>query len=576
MSKLLREMNKYRVGILIVLLFTLFRAFSELYLPTIMSDIVDVGIVQNNKTYMMQLGGWMLLITAFGTVCAVFTSYYSAKIASGFSRDIRGKMFYKVESFALEEVNNVGTSSLINRTTNDINQVQQVTIMLLRLVVFAPMLCIGGIIMAVAKNAKLSLIFLVAIPMLALVIFLVIKKGIPLFKVLQNKLDHLSSIFRENLTGMRVIRAFNNEKYEQKRFYHANNDLTETALKVNKMMAVTMPIMMVVLNVSTLAIVWFGGIQVDEGSMQVGDIMAFIQYGMQIMFSLMMVSMIFMMMPRASASADRINEVLAMQVSIKDSGEEKKGSKPEKGEIEFRDVVFSYPGAEKPVLQNVSFRIKPGKVTAIIGGTGSGKSTILHLLTRFYDINSGEIIIDGINIQDYRQSDLRKEIGFVPQKAVLFSGTIADNIRFGKEDASEQDIEKALEISQAKEFVEKMDKGIHASITQGGTNVSGGQKQRLSIARALVRKPLISLFDDSFSALDYRTDAYLRKALKQEMEHKTMVIVAQRVSTIKDADHIIVLDDGKIAGAGTHHELLETCDVYKEIVYSQGVMEESV
>ncbi|WP_445491873.1 ABC transporter ATP-binding protein [Niallia sp. 03133] len=575
MSKLLREVGKYRIGIFIVLGFTIFRAFSELYLPNIMSDIVDVGIVQNNKTYMLQLGGWMLLVAAFGTLCSVFTSYYSAKIAAGFGRDIRTKMFQKVESFGVEEVNYIGTSSLINRTTNDINQVQQVTIMMLRMVIFAPMMCIGGIIMAVSKNAVLSFIFVVAIPVLALVIFLIIKKGIPLFKVLQKKLDQLNSVFRENLTGMRVIRSFNKEKFEQERFYHANKDLTETAIRVNKIMAVTMPIMMVVLNISTVAIVWFGGIQVEEGTMQVGDIMAFIQYGMQIMFSLMMVSMVFVMMPRASASADRINEVLEMPVSIKDSKEAKQ-KKPISGEVEFRNVDFSYPGAEKPVLQNVTFRIKAGETTAIIGGTGSGKSTILHLITRFYDANSGEIVIDGMDIKEYPQSDLRNEIGYVPQRAVLFSGTIAENIRFGKENASEQEIETALEISQAKEFVEKMDKGIHAPISQGGTNISGGQKQRLSIARALVRKPMLSLFDDSFSALDYKTDAALRKALKQNMENKTIVIVAQRVGTIKDANQIIVLDDGKVAGTGTHQELVDSCEVYKEIVYSQGVMEERV
>ncbi|MFT8321421.1 MAG: ABC transporter ATP-binding protein [Bacillus sp. (in: firmicutes)] len=575
MSKLLREISKYRIAIFIVLVFTFFRAFSELYLPNIMSDIVDVGIVQDNKSYMLQLGGWMLLVAAFGALCSVLTSYYSAKIAAGFGRDIRGKMFKKVESFGLEEVNSIGTASLINRTTNDINQVQQVTIMMLRMVIFAPMMCIGGIIMAVSKNAILSSIFLVAIPVLALVIVLIIKKGIPLFKVLQKKLDQVNSVFRENLTGMRVIRSFNKEKFEQERFYRANKDLTETALRVNKIMAVTMPIMMVVLNISTIAIVWFGGIQVEEGTMQVGDIMAFIQYGMQIMFSLMMVSMIFVMMPRASASADRINEVLEMPLSIQDL---KQGvhKKPVKGEIEFRNVVFSYPGAEKPVLQNVSFRIKAGETTAIIGGTGSGKSTILHLMTRFYDANSGEIFIDGRNIKEYAQSDLRKEMGFVPQKAVLFSGTIAENIRFGKEDATELEIEEALQIAQAKEFVEKLDKGIQAPISQGGSNVSGGQKQRLSIARALIRKPLLSFFDDSFSALDYKTDAALRKALKQHMKDKTMIIVAQRVSTIKDADQIIVLEDGKITGTGTHQELVETCDVYKEIVYSQGVMEESV
>ena len=574
MNKLLRELKKYRMGIMIVLVLTLFRAFSELYLPNLMSDIVDVGIVENRLSYMLQLGSWMLAVAAFGTLCAILSSYYSARVAAGFGRDIRKKVFQKVESFALEEVNSFGTSSLINRTTNDITQVQQVTIMILRMVAFAPMMCIGGIIMAVSKNAKLSLVFLVAIPVLALVIFSIMKKGIPLFKSLQKKLDQLNGVLRENLTGLRVIRSFNKEKYEQKRFLQANKDLTETALRVNKMMAITMPIMMVVINISTVAIVWFGGMQVDQGAMQVGDIMAFIQYGMQIMFSLMMVSMIFVMMPRASASAERINEVLQMPASItdKDNGEQK----PIKGEIEFKNVVFSYPQAEKPVLENLSFKIRPGQTTAIIGGTGSGKSTILNLIARFYDIQAGEILIDGANIKEFEQNALRQVLGFIPQKAVLFSGTIAENIRFGKEDATDEEIDKALEVAQAKEFVANFEKGINAPISQGGTNVSGGQKQRLSIARALVRKPLIYLFDDSFSALDYRTDAALRNALQKEIDSATMVIVAQRVSTIKDADHIIVLEDGIIAGAGTHHQLVETCEVYKEIVYSQGVMEETV
>lgn len=574
MNKLLRELTKYRMGIMIVLILTLFRAFSELYLPNLMSDIVDVGIVEKKLSYMLQLGGWMLAIAAFGTVCAIFSSYYSARIAAGFGRDIRQRIFQKVESFALEEVNNFGTSSLITRTTNDITQVQQVTIMILRMVAFAPMMCIGGIIMAVSKNAKLSLVFVVAIPVLALVIFLIMKKGIPLFQSLQKKLDQLNSVLRENLTGLRVIRSFNKEKYEQKRFLQANQELTETALHVNKIMAVTMPIMMVVINISTVAIVWFGGIQVDQGVMQVGDIMAFIQYGMQIMFSLMMLSMIFVMLPRASASAERINEVLQMPTSITDanSGEQK----PIKGEIEFKNVVFSYPKAEKPVLENLSFQIKSGRTTAIIGGTGSGKSTILNLIARFYDIQAGEILIDGIDIKEFKQNVLRQTLGFVPQKAVLFSGTIADNIRFGKEDATAEEIDKALEVAQAKEFVGNFEKGINAPISQGGANLSGGQKQRLSIARALVRKPLIYLFDDSFSALDYRTDAALRNALQKEIGDSTLIIVAQRVSTIKDADHIIVLEDGEIAGAGTHHQLVETCKVYKEIVYSQGVMEETV
>ncbi|MCM3029504.1 MULTISPECIES: ABC transporter ATP-binding protein [unclassified Niallia] len=574
MKKLLLGLKPYKIGVAIVLLLTLFRVLAELFLPTIMADIVDNGIVKDNRPLMLQLGGLMIAVAAFGTVCACFSSYYSSKVGSSFAKDLRRKMFYKVESFGIEEANQVGISSLINRTTNDVSQVQQVTMMILRMVVLAPMMCIGGIVMAISKNAKLSLIFLVAIPVLALTIYLVIKKGIPLFKVMQNKLDNLNGVLRENLTGVRVIRSFNKEEFEQKRFRHANEDLTTTALKVNKIMAITMPIMMIVLNLSTVAIIWFGSIQVDQGNMQVGDIMAFVQYGMQIMFSLMMVSMIFVMMPRASASAERINEVLEISPVMKDN--ETNSQMLRRGDVEFRNVSFSYPLAEKPVLEHLSFQMRPGTTTAIIGGTGSGKSTILHLIARFYDVNKGEILVDGMNIKEYAQGDLRQLIGYVPQKAVLFTGTIADNIRFGKEDATEAEIRKALEISQSKEFVDELEKGIYSELSQGGANLSGGQKQRLSIARALVRKPRIYLFDDSFSALDYRTDANLRKALNKEITDANVVIVAQRVSTIKDADTIIVLDEGKIAGIGTHEQLLASCSVYQEIVKSQGVVEETV
>ncbi len=574
MSKLLLGLKPYKIGVAFILVLTLFRVLAELYLPTIMADIVDNGIVQDNRTLMLQLGGVMILVAAFGTICACISSYYSAKVGSSFAKDLREKMFYKVESFGIEEANSVGISSLINRTTNDISQVQQVTMMILRMVVLAPLMCIGGIVMAVSKNAKLSLIFVVAIPVLALIIYVVIKQGIPLFKVMQSKLDNLNGVLRENLTGVRVIRSFNKEGFEQKRFRNANEDLTNTALRVNKIMAITMPIMMIVLNLSTVAIIWFGAIQVDQGNLQVGDIMAFVQYGMQIMFSLMMVSMIFVMMPRASASADRINEILENSQVMMDKETDRQ--MPSRGEIEFRNVSFSYPSAEKPVIKNLTFRMRPRMTTAIIGGTGSGKSTILHLIARFYDVNNGEILVDGINIKEYAHGDLRSLIGYVPQKAVLFTGTIADNIRFGKEDATEKEILEVLEISQSKEFVDGLDQGIYSEISQGGTNLSGGQKQRLSIARALVRKPHIYLFDDSFSALDYRTDANLRKALKNEITDANVVIVAQRVSTIKDADAIIVLDEGNIAGIGTHEHLLTSCSVYQEIVKSQGVVEETV
>jgi ATP-binding cassette subfamily B protein len=445
--------------------------------------------------------------------------------------------------------------------------------MIMRMMIMAPMMCIGGIIMAVSKDAKLSLVLVVALPLLAGAIFGIASKGIPLFKVMQTKLDKLNLVLREALIGIRVIRAFNRIDHEKSRFHEANRDLTDTAIKVNKIMAAMMPTMIVVLNFSSIAIIWFGGIRIADGNMQVGDLMAFLQYAMQIMFSLIMLSMMFVMLPRASASAVRINEVLNMPADIKDSvnGTLTEGKH---GVVEFQNVTFNYPGAEKPALSDISFTAKPGKVTAIIGGTGSGKSTLISLIPRFYDTSSGRILIDGTNITEMTQESLRAQIGLVPQKTELFTGTIAENIRYGKENATDEEVKLAAEIAQAAEFIADIEEGLDYKIAQGGMNLSGGQKQRLSIARALVRKPLIYVFDDSFSALDFRTDAKLRSALQQVRTESTLIIVAQRVSTVIDADQIIVLDEGQIAGIGNHPELMETCEVYREIVFSQLSEEE--
>ncbi len=445
--------------------------------------------------------------------------------------------------------------------------------MMLRMMVMAPLMCIGGIIMAVSKDATLSLVLVVIIPVLAAAIFAVARKGIPLFKAMQVKLDKLNLVLRESLTGVRVIRSFNRIDHEKRRFDQANLDLTDTAIKVNKIMASMMPLMMLILNFSTIAIIWFGGIRINDGNMQVGDLMAFIQYAMQILFSLIMVSMMFVMIPRASASTVRINEVLDTETAIGDAANVRHAAE-RRGHVEFRDVTFSYPGAEQPALSGITFSAHPGEVTAIIGGTGSGKSTLVSLVMRFYDVERGSILIDGVDVRDMRQQDLRARIGYVPQKAVLFTGTVADNIRYGKEDASDEEVRHAAEIAQASEFILKMQDGFDSVIAQGGTNVSGGQKQRLSIARALVRKPQIYIFDDSFSALDYKTDAKLRAALRQETVDSTVIIVAQRVSTVMDADRIIVLDEGRIAGIGNHRELMNTCEVYREIVSSQLSEEE--
>lgn len=573
MIKLTKFLKPFQLAIYLVLGLVLLQSLSELYLPTLMADIVDKGVVTGDTHYIWKIGGFMLLVAAGGMICSIAASFYSAKAASGFGKFLRSKIFAHVGNFSLHEFDKLGTASLITRTTNDITQIQQVLVMMLRMMAMAPMMCIGGIIMAYSKDAKLTLVLAVALPILVLAIVVIARKGIPLFKAMQVKLDNLNRVLRENLTGIRVIRSFNRVEHEKKRFDEANWDLTQTAIKVNKIMAAMMPIMMIVLNLSTVAIVWFGGLRISHGHMQVGDMMAFIQYAMQIMFSFIMLSMMFVMIPRASVSAVRINEVLETVADIKDPTTQL-SEDGLKGHVEFQEVTFSYPGAEMPAISNISFSMRPGEVTAIIGGTGSGKSTLINLIPRFYDVDSGKVLVDGIDVREMAQEQLRKKIGFVPQQSVLFTGTIAENIRYGKETATTAEVEHAAEVAQAKEFIANMPEGFDAVIAQGGTNVSGGQKQRLSIARALVRKPEIYIFDDSFSALDFKTDAKLRSALKAETGNSTVLIVAQRVTTIMDADQIIVLDNGEITGIGKHKELMESSAVYREIVMSQLSEEE--
>ncbi len=568
MMKLFRFLKPYRIPVIIVVILTFIQTLSELYMPTLMADIVDIGIVNGDTGYILQIGLLMLLVAAGGAICAIVAGYLSSQTAMGFGKVLRAKIFSRVESFSLHEFDSIGTASLITRTTNDVTQIQTVAFMMLRLFMVAPLMCIGGIIMAISKDPELSWIIVIIIPVLAAVIFVISSQSVPLFKVIQMKVDQLNRVLREGLTGIRVIRAFNRVDHEKKRFHEANLDLTNTAIRVNKIMATLMPVMMLMMNFTTIAIIWFGGIRIDRGEMQVGNLMAFLQYVMQILFSLIMVSMMFVLLPRASASATRINEVLAMVPEIKDA-ELMVRPEQRKGLVEFKEVTFSYPGAEQPALSNITFTAKPGEITAIIGGTGSGKSTLISLIPRFYDVDSGIILVDGVDIRQMAQKDLRAKIGFVPQKAVLFSGTIEDNIRYGKEDASGEEIRRAAEIAQATEFISVMEGGFRSEIAQGGANVSGGQRQRLSIARALIRKPEIFIFDDSFAALDFKTDAQLRAALKTEIADATVFIVTQRVSTIMDADRIIVLDDGKIAGIGKHKELLATCEIYREIVASQ-------
>lgn len=573
MFKLGRFLKPYWSSILLALILIFFQSLSNLFLPMLMSKIVDIGITNNNIPYILRIGLLMLGVALIGSIFTIISNLYSSKIALGFSRDLRKSLFVKVESFSLGEFNQLGTASLITRTTNDVTQVQQLVLVTLRMMVTAPLMIIGGIIMAISTNLQLSIILLISIPILLAIILLVGRKGIPLFQAMQIKLDKVNLVLRENLTGIRVIRAFNKVDYEKNRFNEANSDLTNNAICVNKIIAVLMPSMMVILNLTTVAILWFGGIKVNRGSLEIGSLIAFIQYVMQIMMSLVMLTMMFIMIPRASASASRINEVLELPFSINDDIHPISETS-EKGFVEFRDVSFSYEASEEPVLSHISFLAKPGQTTAIIGGTGSGKSTLISLIPRFHDVTSGEILVDGVNIKDLSQQALRSKIGLVPQKAILFSGSIKDNILYGKEDASDLQINHALDIAQASEFISHMPNGIDSPIAQGGSNVSGGQKQRLSIARALVRRPEIYIFDDSFSALDFKTDAILRKALKQETHHASVIIVAQRISTIMDADQILVLHDGKIVGSGTHKELLHNCNIYKEIALSQLSKEE--
>lgn len=572
MMKLFRMLKPYRVGVVFVLLAVFVQALTELYLPTLMADIVDDGIAKSDIPYIWQIGGLMLGVALAGMVCSIIGSYLSARVSMGFGRDLRSKVFSHAQRFTLKEFDKFGTASLITRTTNDITQVQQVLIMMLRMLAMAPMMMIGGIIMAVSKDAKLSLVLVVVIPILALLILVLGRSALPLFKAMQKKIDRLNLVLRENLTGIRVIRAFGREESERKRFDEASSDLTDTAIRVNKLMAAMMPAMMLILNFSTIAIIWFGSIRIDAGHMQLGNLIAFIQYAMQILFSLIMVSIIFVMVPRASVSAGRINEVLEAVPDIEDAPSPK--TVAERGHLEFRDVSFSYEGAEAPAIEHISFDAKPGEVTAIIGGTGSGKSTLVSLIPRFYDVSSGAVLVDGVDIRDLSQESLRRKIGYVPQKALLFTGSVAENIRHGKEDATDEEVREAARIAQAAEFIDGLEEGYDSPVSQGGSNLSGGQKQRLSIARALVRRPEIYIFDDSFSALDFKTDAKLRAALKQETKDSTVLMVAQRVSTVMDADRIIVIDQGRVAGVGRHGELMRTSEVYREIVSSQLSEEE--
>ncbi|PEK30462.1 ABC transporter [Bacillus pseudomycoides] len=533
---------------------------------------INTDKLQSN--YILTSGGKMLLLSLVSMAATVIVSLLAAKVAAGLGRDLRKKVFRKVTSFSNAEFDKFSTASLITRSTNDIQQVQTLMVMLLRIVFYAPILGIGGIIKVLTTDLSMGWIIAVAvIAILSLVIGL-FSIAIPKFKSIQKLVDKINLITRESLTGMLVIRAFNNQKHEEKKFEKGNQDLTRTNLFVSRLMSFMMPMMMLIMNAVTVLIIWVGSHQVDMGHMQVGDMMAFMQYTMQIIMAFLMISMVSIMVPRASVSAQRIAEVLDTDLSIHDAAEPKTFASDKRGYVEFKNVSFKYPGAEEDVLSNITFTAKPGETTAFIGSTGSGKSTLINLIPRFYDVTSGQILIDGTDIREVSQKELREKIGYVPQKGVLFSGTIESNLKYGKKEATEKELAKAAEIAQAMEFINAKLESFRTEISQGGTNVSGGQKQRLSIARALTKKSEIFIFDDSFSALDFKTDAALRRALNNEIAGSTILLVAQRISTIMNADKIIVLDEGKIVGTGTHEELMENCEVYKQIALSQLSREE--
>jgi ATP-binding cassette subfamily B protein len=573
MIRLFRFLRPYSGFMLLVFALVFMQSMANLYLPTLLADMVNNGIVKNDQGYILLEGGFMLLITFGGALAAIGSAYFAARVAVGFGRDVRARLFSHVGKFSLHEFDTVGTASMITRTTNDTNQVQTVLVIMLTMLVSAPMMAIGGIILAIQQDATLTWTLAVAIPVLILVILLIMRRAIPLFQAIQVKIDKVNLVLDEGLTGVRVIRAFGREPHEEQRFDLANLDLTNTSISVYRLIALLFPFMMLVLNVTTVAIFWFGSNLIASQEMQIGALIAFLQYAMQILFAFLMLSMMFIFLPRAAASAKRINEVLDIKPEINDAATTRLAT-AEHGVVEFRDVTFSYPGAEEPALSHISFTARPGQVTAIIGGTGAGKSSLVTLIPRFYDVDSGAVLVDGVDVREQAQEALRAKMGFVPQKAVIFSGTVADNIRYGKTNATDEELRQAAVIAQATEFIDAMPEGMQTVIAQGGTNISGGQKQRLSIARALVRSPEIYIFDDTFSALDYATDAHLRAALKGVTADATVLIVAQRVSTIIDADQIVVLDEGKVAGIGTHKELMQSNEVYREIVLSQLSQEE--
>ena len=563
-----RYIGRYSRQVCLVVVLLAVQALANLYLPNLTADIINNGIEKGDVHYIWTTGAFMLAVTLVVGVMAVVAVYFASKVSMGIGRDIRGAVFRAVQRFSAQEINHFGTPSLITRNTNDVQQIQLFLQMALTMMVLAPIMCVGGVFMALKEDVKLSALLVVAVPVLLVIISLLFWKAVPLFRSIQSRIDRVNLVLREQITGVRVIRAFVRSEHEKERFAEANAALTNTGLRVNRMFALALPAVMVVMNLSSVAVLWFGGHLIASGSMPIGNLTAFLSYILQILMSVMIAVMMVILLPRAVASADRIEEVLRAEPAVVDPLEPVIPSSA-RGLVELDDVVFEYPGGEEPVLHGVSFSVVPGDTTAIIGGTGSGKTTLLNLIPRLFDVTAGAVLVDGVDVREQPRNLVWDKIGVVPQQAYLFSGTVADNLRFGRAEATDEELWKALEVAQAREFVAAMPGGLEAQITQAGTNVSGGQRQRLSIARALVKRPAIYLFDDCFSALDAATDARLRAALRVETKDATVLIVAQRVSTILQADRIIVLDDGRVVGIGTHEDLLQSCPEYREIVISQ-------
>ncbi|MBH5134421.1 ABC transporter ATP-binding protein [Streptomyces sp. NPDC005395] len=567
--RLLRTyLRPYKKPIALLVALQFLQTCASLYLPTLNADIIDNGVVEGDSGYILSYGALMIGISLAQVVCNIGAVFYGARTAAALGRDVRGAVFDRVQSFSAREVGHFGAPSLITRTTNDVQQVQMLALMSFTLMVSAPIMCVGGIVMALGLDVPLSGVLLGVVPVLAICVTLIVRKLRPLFRKMQVRLDTVNRVLREQITGNRVIRAFVRDEYEQQRFRKANTELTEVSLGTGNLLALMFPVVMTVVNLSSIAVVWFGAHRIDSGGMQIGDLTAFLAYLMQIVMSVMMATFMFMMVPRAEVCAERIQEVLGTESSVVPPVAPVTELRRH-GHLEIREAGFRYPGAEEPVLRNIGLVAKPGETTAVIGSTGSGKSTLLGLVPRLFDATDGEVLVNGVDVRTVDPKTLAKVVSLVPQKPYLFAGTVATNLRYGNPDATDEELWHALAVAQAKEFVSELEGGLDAPISQGGTNVSGGQRQRLAIARTLVQRPEIYLFDDSFSALDYATDAALRAALAQETAEATVVIVAQRVATIRDADRIVVLDEGRVVGVGRHHELMADNETYREIVLSQ-------